>query len=90
MPKVRSQVEEKAGKLILAIQKEWGRESEEECIEESEQKMGLAHDLLQARTKEGVKGVLSGQSVTEFIGAEWVARHPSVASSIQELEKALS
>ena len=49
MPREKSESEIAAGRLILAIQKEWGLELGEPEAEQSELVMGRAHELLQAR-----------------------------------------
>ena len=90
MPKVRSNIEKAAGKLISSIQKEWGHELGESQAETTEQVMDLAHDLLQASTKAEIQKVLDGKSLEEYLGTDWVQEHPAVAESILVLEKALS
>jgi len=90
MPKDKSDLEKAAGKLISAIQKEWGNELGESSAEISELVMNKGHDLL-AGAKDGtLLKVLNGVSVTEFLGETWVRRHPSVKESIKSLEVAIA
>ncbi len=60
MSKVKSISEQAAGKLISAIQKEWGLELGNPVAEESEYVMGLAHNLLQARTANASNAIRAG------------------------------
>ncbi|GGK66778.1 hypothetical protein [Amphritea balenae] len=89
MPRIKSASEKAAGKLISAIQKEWGEELGFPIAEESEDVMGLAHSLLQARTSSKMKEVLDGATITQYLGEEWVSNHPSVIPAIESLIKAM-
>ena len=57
MPREKSESERAAGRLILAIQKEWGLELGEPEAEQSELVMGRAHELLQARNAVSMPGL---------------------------------
>tara|TARA_B100000965_G_scaffold87174_1_gene70686 strand:- start:1624 stop:1908 length:285 start_codon:yes stop_codon:yes gene_type:complete len=90
VPKIKSISEAAAGKLISAIQKEWGSELGEPVADESEYVMGLAHELLQARTAKVMKGILDGKSIREYLGVDWVDSHASVLGFIEQLELAMA
>ncbi len=89
MPKEKSESERAAGKLISAIQKEWGLEIGEPVAEQSELVMGLAHELLQARNAASMRNVLGSKSIKEFLGSNWVQSHGGVELAILELEAAI-
>ena len=89
MPREKSKSESAAGRLILAIQKEWWLELGEPQAEQSELVMGRAHKLLQARNAVSMLSVLGSKSVAEFLGESWLQSHKGVESSICELESAI-
>ena len=51
--------------------------------------MDRGHELLQAVKKNEVHHVLSGLSVTQYLGEFWVRRHPGVKDFILQFEKEL-
>jgi len=85
----RSPIEKAAGRLISAIQKEWGDELGESTAEVGEDVMDKGHVLLQAAKNNEVLGVLKGRSVTQYLGELWVRRHPSVEEFIADFEREL-
>jgi hypothetical protein len=88
MTRSRTPLEAAAGKLIGAIQKEWGIDAGEPESAESEDVMHAAHDLMQAASKFGsISNVVGSGSVSTFLG-EWVAAHPRVLPYIVALEVA--
>ena len=89
MPKKKSEYQKVAGKLISAIQKEWGAEMGCSTEEFSENVMGSAHLLLQAGTTEKAKELLSSMSVRQFLGEVWVQGHPNVKPAILALQDQL-
>lgn len=89
MPKEKSELKRALGKLISEIQKEWGDELGERGAEFSENVMDSAHDLLQAGTVDGVKALLAGRSVRQYLGDLWVRRHPHVETAIGVVEDLL-
>ncbi|MCU7931647.1 MAG: hypothetical protein KZQ90_12665 [Candidatus Thiodiazotropha sp. (ex Codakia rugifera)] len=89
MAKKKTPLEKAAGKLISAIQKEWGEELGEFTAEVSEDVMGKGHDLLQAAKKNEVTYVLKGLNVSQYLGELWVRRHPAVKEHIAVFEKEL-
>lgn len=89
MTKKKTPIEKAAGKLISAIQKEWGEELGESTAEVSEDVIGKGHDLLQAAKKDEVTNILGGLNVSQYLGELWVRRHPSVKEYITALEKEL-
>lgn len=90
MPKAKTDIQKAAGKLISAIQKEWGEALGEDHAEFSEDVMNAAHDLLQAGTKERMRDLLGSLSVKQYLGEVWVQGHPSVKPAITALEEKLN
>ena len=89
MPRPRTPLEAAAGKLIAALQKEWGNELGQPWAARSEAVMHSAHAPLQAASKEGsIAGVIGPGSVRTFLGWEWVDAHPAVLPYIANLEDA--
>lgn len=89
MPRHRTPLEAAAGKLIVAIQKEWGSEAGQPWAARSEAVMHSAHALLQAASKDGsIENVIGPGSVMTFLGWEWVDAHPAVLPYIADLEAA--
>jgi hypothetical protein len=86
MPKNKSDFQNAVGKLISAIQKEWGGELGNPNAEFSEKVMDAAHDLLQAGSAEKAKELLGSRSVRQYLGDVWVQAHPSVKPIITALE----
>ncbi len=89
MPKMKSEVERAAGKLVSAIQKEWGHDLGEAHAEFSENVVNSAHDLLQASSADGIRELLGARNVTQFLGEVWVRKHPTVRPAIECLEALL-
>lgn len=89
MPREKSESERAAGKLISAIQKEWGLELGEAQAEQSELVMGRAHELLQARNAVSMLNILGSKSVKEFLGESWLQSHKGIEPSVFELEAAI-
>ena len=90
MPRKRNPVGIAAGKLILAIQKEWSEVSGEPGAAIAQKVMDRAHTLLQASQTSSVANFLDGRSVVEYLDAAWVEMHPSVKPSIAALVAELS
>lgn len=89
MTRSRSPLEAAAGKLIAAIQKEWGFEAGEPESATSENVMHAAHGLLQAASKFGsLESVIGSSSVSAYLGEQWVRAHPTVLPYIEALEDA--
>lgn len=89
MPNKRTALEQAAGKLISAIQKEWGKELGESTANISEDVMSRGHEILQAAKNNTVMEILGNLSISEYLGELWVRRHPSVQEFISKLEKEL-
>ncbi len=89
MPKKKTELQKAAGKLISAIQKEWGDMLGEENAEFSENVMDAAHDLLQAGTSEKIKELLGAMTIKQYLGEVWVQGHPKVKPAISALEDQL-
>ncbi|WP_221795148.1 hypothetical protein [Oceanobacter mangrovi] len=89
MPKKKTDFQKAAGKLISAIQKEWGEELSEPNAEFSEDVMDAVHDLLQAGTLEKAREVLGPMTVRQYLGDVWVQSHPSVKPAISVIEDLL-
>ena len=84
MPRPRNQVQKVLGALVLAIQKE-----ENLVVGDSTHWPGaqLARDraehLLEAAANPAkLSALLGDHSVTTYIGAEWLLKHPSVRPSL--------
>jgi hypothetical protein len=89
MSKRRTPLEAAAGKLISAIQKEWGELAGEPAAQDAEEVMNRAHELLQASASDSVQGLLAGRSVREFLDAVWVEMHPAVVPYTEAFDAAL-
>jgi len=89
MPRKRNPVGIAAGRLILAIQKEWGEVSGEPDAALAQKVMDRAHTLLQASRTASVSNFLDGRSVVEYLDPAWVEMHPSVKPSIDAFVAAL-
>lgn len=89
MTKNESQLDIATGRLISAIQKEWGAELGESNAEFSENVLDAAHDLRQAGSPKAIKELLQNRNVSQFLGELWVRRHPPVKVAIQSLEELL-
>lgn len=90
MPRKRNPVGIAAGKLILAIQKEWNEGIAEPDAALARKVMDRAHTLLQASQSLSVSSLLDGRSVVEYLDPAWVEMHPSVQPSIVAFVAALS
>jgi hypothetical protein len=86
MPRNRSPLEIAAGKLIVAIQKEWHAEAGEASSALTEKVMHSSHSLLSAAKAGSLASVVGSGSVSEFLGKQWVQAHPRVWPHIQVLE----
>ena len=84
----RSSLEVAAGKLISAVQREWGQELGEPASAQSEEVMSACHGLLLAAKGGSLAPVLGSKTISQFLGVEWVASHPSVATAISAFESA--
>jgi hypothetical protein len=89
MSKDKSDFQKAAGKLISAIQKEWGNTLGNPNAEFSENVMDSAHDLLQAGTIEKASELLGPMTVRQYLGEVWVQSHPSVRPAISVIENLL-
>lgn len=85
MPRQRNPVGIATGKLILAIQKEQSGLTDDEDVAITRKILDRAHTLLQASRTSSVLSLLDGRSLHEYLGATWVAAHPSVQPSIDLL-----
>jgi hypothetical protein len=89
MAKNKTELQRSVGKLISAIQKEWGQELGGDGADFSEDVLGAAHVLLQAETMDCMREVLAGRSVKQYLGDIWVQKHPSVKPAINAVEQLL-
>lgn len=90
MPKIKSDFQNAAGKLISAVQKEWGEELGNPNAEFSQNVMDAAHDLLQAGSVEKAREILGAKSVRQYLGEVWVQAHPNIKPAVFALENILS
>ena len=88
MPVKKSEVRKAAGKLVSAIQKEWGDAVGEPEATESEDVMHHSHVLLGANSPNELAVILKGKSIAEYLGVLWVKAHPAVLPYIKKLEEA--
>jgi hypothetical protein len=87
MTRSRTPLESAAGKLIAAIQEEWGIEVGGPEAAASEEAMHAAHGLLQAASKSGaIESVIGSSSVATYLGERWVQADPQVLPYIEALE----
>lgn len=86
MPKIKSDFEHAAGKLISAVQKEWGDELGNPNAEFSQNVMDAAHDLLQAGSVEKAREILGAKSIRQYLGEVWVQAHPNIKPAVLALE----
>lgn len=90
MPRKRNPVGIAAGKLILAIQKEWSGGVGEPDAALDQKVMHRARVLLQASESSSVSNLLDGRTVVEYLDPVWVEKHPSVKPQIEAFVAALS
>ena len=90
MPRERNPVGIAAGKLILAIRKEWNGVVGEPDAALAKKVMDRAHVLLQASQSSSVPNLLDGRTVVEYLDPVWVEMHPSVKPHIEAFVAALS
>ncbi len=57
----------------------------EPAAEDSEQVMNRAHDLLVAASAGRLVQALQQQSIEEFLGREWLRKHPGIQPFINDL-----
>ena len=88
-PKIKTKMEEAAGKLVSAIQKEWNKEIGESSSDNSLDVMDLAHDFLRAKSAENMRNILESKTIKQYLGIGWVEDHPSVQPYIDKLEQAI-
>jgi hypothetical protein len=90
MAKKRSDLDKLLGQLISKIQKEWEKELGYGNDEATENVMNKVHTLLLCeRSGDTVKNVLNGQTLTSYLGREWIVSHPQVIKSINLVEELL-
>ncbi len=89
MPKKKSDFQRAVGKLISAIQKEWGDQLGNPNAEFSENVMNAAHDILQAGSPEKARELLGPLTLRQYLGDVWVQAHPNVKPAISAIEDLL-
>jgi hypothetical protein len=89
MPRKRTPANRAAGKLISAVQKVWSYRAGTEQEAEVEAVMNRATELAQAISFGRLEQMLSGRSMRDYLGADWVACHPGVDRAVRTLESAL-
>ena len=90
MPRKLNALAVAAGKLILAIQKEQGEVIGGPDAAAARAVMNRAQTLQHAAHNDCVPALLHGQSVVEYLDANWVEIHPAVKSSIEAFASQLS
>ena len=86
MPRKRSTLQKATGKLTYSIQKEWSEELGTPSATESEEVMYRSQALTQATVTGSIENLLGTRTVTNFLGTEWVKRHPNVLAAIAVVE----
>lgn len=88
MPKQRTDLQQATGKLISAVQKEWGKYAGEPIPEEIAEKiMDAAHSLSGNTSVEKIRELLGPRSVAEYLSESWVRDHPDVVPAIMAVEE---
>lgn len=90
MPRSRTPLQRAAGKLISAIQKEWGAELGSDLANATEEVLSRSHAFIQAADANAIQALLGGQSVEQHLDDMWVRTHPSVKPFIRDLERVLA
>lgn len=89
MPRKRNPVGIAAGKLILAIQKEWSEVAGGPDAARAQKVMDRARILLQASDSSSVSNLLDGRTAAEYLDPAWVEMHPSVKPHVEAFVAAL-
>ncbi|HTE42848.1 MAG TPA: hypothetical protein VK629_18645 [Steroidobacteraceae bacterium] len=89
MPRQKNALAIATGKLVVAIQREVGDAFDDAASSQAHEVMHRAHLLQQAAQGGFVRALLSGVPVNEYLGAAWLAEHPSLNPSIQGLLAAI-
>ena len=90
MPRKRNPVGIAAGKLILAIQKEWSAVAGTPDAARAQKAMDRARVLLQASESSSVSNLLDGRTAVEYLDAAWIEMHPSVKAHVEAFVAAVS
>ena len=90
MPRDFSQIDEAAGMLTSAIQKEWIAELGDPSAPESEQALHKCQALARSIADQSFESELSGHTISEYIGELWLRLHPAVLPAITALEFAIA
>ena len=90
MPRKRNPVGIAAGKLILAIQKEWSEVAGTPDAARAQRVMDRARVLLQASESSSVLNLLDGRTAVEYLDAAWVEQHPSIKPHVEAFVAAVS
>ena len=90
MPHQRTDLEKAVGKLISAVQKEWGNSLGEPGAPVSEEVINNCHSLLQAAKAGKLSEELRDGRISDYLGPAWVRRHPDVIPSIHAVEELLA
>jgi hypothetical protein len=85
----RSPVERAAGKLIVAVQREWTEDMGEPGADASEDAMHKCHTILDAARSGSLEQELCGRTIADYLGRAWVLRHPNVLPAIRDVESLL-
>lgn len=83
-------LEQAAGKLVSAIQKQWHSELGKSSAAVSEQVLNSAHTILQAAKAGALSSLLGSRSVSQFLGEIWLRKHSAVLPYVKELERLAS
>jgi hypothetical protein len=89
VPRARTKADSAAGKLISAVQKVWAYRFGTDQAAEADAVMNRAHDLHLAILAGRLDEVLSGRTIRDYLGADWIMCHPGVDKAVKSLESAV-
>jgi hypothetical protein len=86
MPRETSSLERALGRLLTSVQSEETRAVDSPEWSETHRVLTRAETLYWAAKRRTLPLALAGCSVQDYLGAQWLARHPRVLPAVQELE----
>ncbi len=90
MPRERTELQRASGKLTSSLGKVWHQHlGDDELWEKCDVVLNKSHDFLQAKNAENIIQLLNGQSISEYLGEDFLQHHPQILEYIRELEKAI-
>jgi hypothetical protein len=86
MPRESSELERALGRLLTAIQSEATRSLDAREWRATHAALGRAETLYWAAKRASLAAALGASGVREYLGFDWLSRHPRVLPAIQDLE----